>query len=40
LLEIKNKQTARVWVEAEKLYKEKLGEAVQEQALHSNGKAQ
>ncbi|KAF8591912.1 Formate/glycerate dehydrogenase catalytic domain-like protein [Ramaria rubella] len=31
LLELKNRGTARVWVEAENLFKEKLHEAVQEQ---------
>ncbi|KAF8528129.1 hypothetical protein BU17DRAFT_73756 [Hysterangium stoloniferum] len=36
LLELKNRGTTRVWVEAEKLFKEKLGEAVQE-AKTQNG---
>ncbi|GJJ09628.1 hypothetical protein Clacol_003852 [Clathrus columnatus] len=33
LKELKNRRTARVWVEAEKLYKEKLSEAVKELGL-------
>jgi len=38
LLELKRRDTSRVWVEAEKLFKEKLGEAVEEEKkVHGNG---
>ena len=33
LLELPNRQTARVWMEAEKLYRTKLAEAVKAEGL-------
>jgi saccharopine dehydrogenase (NAD+, L-lysine-forming) len=33
LLQLPQRETARVWVEAEKLFKSKLGEAVQAEGL-------
>ncbi len=33
LLELPNRKSARVWVEAEKLFREKLGEAVKAEGL-------
>jgi hypothetical protein len=40
LLELKNRDTARVWLEAAKLFQEKLGEAVEEEKkIHGNGSA-
>lgn len=33
LLEFPNRGTARVWTDAEKLYKEKLGEAIEAEGL-------